>query len=212
MESELMAAAQGEQAASPSRGGRGRLFRRPLLAGLSAVAVAVLVAACSNGNGSAAAADGTSSTQKDSGGTTISTRAIPGVGTVLTDQSGKTLYSPLQEAHGMITCTASCLSFWFPVTIGNGAAPKAPGTLTGTLGSVAQPDGGSRQLTYNGQPLYTFRLDSAPGQAHGNNFTDHFGGQTFNWHAVTSAAGTATHGQPASSPSSSAYPGGTSGY
>jgi predicted lipoprotein with Yx(FWY)xxD motif len=189
-----------------------RRFRRPLLAGLSALAVAGLVAACGTGSGSTAAAGGTGSVQKDSGGITVSTRAIPGVGTVLTDQSGKTLYSPRQEADGMIKCTASCLSFWFPVTIGNGAAPRAAASLTGTLGSIQRPDGGGRQLTYDGKPLYSFRLDDAPGQTHGNDFTDHFGGLTFNWNAVTSTTATATHGQPASSPSSNPYQSGSSGY
>jgi predicted lipoprotein with Yx(FWY)xxD motif len=212
-------AAQGGEISNPSPGGYDRPFRRPLMAGLAAaaaaLAVAVLLAACGNGNGngSAAAAGGTGGIQqRDSGGTIISTRTIPGIGTVLTDQSGKTLYSPLQEAHGVIKCTASCLSFWFPVTIGNGAEPHAAATLTGTLGSIQRSDDGGRQLTYNGQPLYTFRLDDAPGQTHGNNFSDHFGGQTFTWHAVTSAAGAATQGQPGSSPGYSSYQGGSSGY
>jgi predicted lipoprotein with Yx(FWY)xxD motif len=130
---------------------------------------------------------------------------------VLTDQSGKTLYSPQQEAGGVIKCTASCLSFWFPVTVGNGAAPHAASMVTGTLGTIQRPGGGGRQLTYDGKPLYTFRLDSGPGQVHGNNFRDQFGGQSFTWHAVTNSGGAATSGQPSSPPSYS-YQGGNSGY
>jgi hypothetical protein len=50
-------------------------------------------------------------------------------------------------------------------------------------------------------------LDTGPGQLHGNNFSDQFGGQSFTWHAVTASGGTATSGQPSSSPSYS-YQGG----
>jgi predicted lipoprotein with Yx(FWY)xxD motif len=189
-----------------------RLPHRPLVAGLAAVAAAGVLAACSSGNGTAAAAGGAGNgQQKDASGITVSARTVAGVGTVLTDQSGKTLYSPQQEAGGMIRCTASCLSFWFPVTVGQGAAPRAASTVTGTLGTIQRPDGGGRQLAYDGKPLYTFRLDTGPGQLHGNNYSDQFGSQSFTWHAVTASGGAATSGQPSSPPSYS-YQGGNSGY
>jgi predicted lipoprotein with Yx(FWY)xxD motif len=183
----------------------GRLPHRPLVAGLAGLATAGLLAACSSGNGAAATAG--SGQQQATAGITVSARTVTGVGTVLTDQSGKTLYSPQQEAGGVIKCVASCLSFWFPVTVGKGAAPRAASTVTGTLGTIRRPDGGGRQLTYDGKPLYTFRLDTGPGQVHGNNFSDHFGSQSFTWHAVTTGGGAATSGQPSSSPSYS-YQGG----
>jgi len=182
-----------------------RLPHRPLVAGLAGLAAAGLLAACSNG--AASAGGGTGSGQQNASGTTVSAHTVTGVGTVLTDQSGKTLYTPQQEAGGMIKCTASCLSFWFPVTLGKGAAPHAASTVTGTLGTIQRPNDGGRQLTYDGKPLYTFRLDTGPGQVHGNNFTDHFGSQSFTWHAVTAGGGAPTSGQPSSSPSYS-YGGG----
>jgi predicted lipoprotein with Yx(FWY)xxD motif len=188
-----------------------RLPRRPLVAGLAGLAAAGLLAACSSGNGTAAASGGTGSGQKDASAITVSAHTMTGVGTVLTDQSGKTLYTPQQEAGGVIKCTASCLSFWFPVTVGKGAAPHAASNVTGTLGTIQRPDGGGSQLTYDGKPLYTFRLDSGPGQLHGNNFSDQFGSQSFTWHAVTVGGGAATSGQPSSQPSSS-YQGGGGGY
>jgi predicted lipoprotein with Yx(FWY)xxD motif len=176
--------------------------------GLAGLAAAGLLAACGSGNGTAAAAGGTGSgQQKDASGITVSSRTVAGVGAVLTNQSGMTLYTPQQEAGGVIKCTASCLSFWFPVTVGKGAAPHAASTITGTLGTIQRPDGGGSQLTYDGKPLYTFRLDTGPGQVHGNNFSDHFGGQSFTWHAVTASGGAPVSGQPSSSPSYS-YPAG----
>ncbi|MGH3209327.1 MAG: COG4315 family predicted lipoprotein [Trebonia sp.] len=200
---------QGRGTGRSHSGTRGGL---PLAAVLAAVAAAGLVAGCSSGSSTASAAGGGGGTQaKNAAGVTISTRAVTGVGTVLTDQSGKTLYTPLQEASGVIKCTGSCLGFWFPVTVGNGAAPRATTTLPGTLSSIQRPDG-SRQLTYNGKPLYTFRLDSAPGQVRGNDFTDSFGGQSFSWHAATASGTAPAPAQPSSGPSGSNYGSGAGGY
>jgi predicted lipoprotein with Yx(FWY)xxD motif len=175
-------------------------------AGLAAIALAGLVAACSSAAGAAPAAG---SAQQGASGSTISARQIAGVGTVLTDQAGKTLYTPQQEAGGTIKCTGSCLSFWIPVTTAKGAVPHAVKGLSGTLGSVQRPDGGGRQLTYNGGPLYTFRLDTGPGQDHGNNFSDNFGAQVFTWHAATASGTAPAPSQPASPPAGNGgYPGG----
>jgi len=67
------------------------------------------------------------------------------------------------------------------------------------------------QLTYNGRPLYTFRLDRSPGQAKGNDFVDDFGSVSFTWRAVTAkvtAAGSGSGGAtPGSTPSSGYTPG-----
>jgi predicted lipoprotein with Yx(FWY)xxD motif len=212
MTSESKPLAGGRETARTNRGGHGWLVHHRLVTGLAAAALAGLLAACGSGGGSTAAAGGAADAQqKDAGQIAVSTRTVAGVGTVLIDQSGKTLYTSQQEARGVIKCTGSCRGFWFPVTVGKGATPRAASTVTGTLGSIQRSDDRTRQLTYNGQPLYTFRLDVAPGQTHGNDFTDQFGGQSFTWHAVTAAAGTATPGQPGS-PSSNPYQGGSLGY
>jgi predicted lipoprotein with Yx(FWY)xxD motif len=179
---------------------------RNLTAGIALAAAGCLLAAC----GSTAASGSTSGSgqQSASHGAVVSVRSLPGIGTVLVASSGRTLYSPLQEADGKILCTGSCLSFWFPVQVTAGTGLHAPAGVTGKLGTIRTP-GGTTQLTIDGRPLYTFRLDQAPGQAHGNDFTDHFGGMSFTWHAIT-ASGTpaaGTQGNPA--PSYSAPAGGT---
>jgi predicted lipoprotein with Yx(FWY)xxD motif len=182
--------------------------RGPVVAALTAAAAAAVLAGCaSGGNGSSSAASGSAGGGQQSGAaTTIASRQVSGVGTVLTDQSGKTLYTPEQEANGTIKCTGSCLSFWFPVTVASGVTPHAGSGLTGKLASIQRPDGTS-QVTYNGEPLYTFKLDSGPGQTHGNDFTDSFGGQSFVWHAAT-ASGTAPAPAPSSNPASGYNQGG----
>ena len=192
---------------SPSQAGRARqraLRRGATLSGLAVTAA--LVAACgSPGGNTATSGGGGSNGSVAAANAAVSTRQLSGVGTVLVTSSGRTIYTPKvpAEVNGNIKCTSSCLSFWFPVT----ASSVSPGSsgLPGTLGTVHLPDG-TTQLTYNGRPLYTFRLDTAPGQAHGNNFTDHFNGTTFTWQAVT-ASGKPGAGAPAPSPSYNNQPG-----
>jgi predicted lipoprotein with Yx(FWY)xxD motif len=185
-----------------------RVFGRAIRPGLAAAAIASLAAACGS-SGASAGASGTAAPGDQpvtSHGSVISTASLPGIGTVLVTPSGKTVYSPQQEARGKILCVGGCLSFWFPVSVARGAALHAASGLDGVLGTVHRPGGGT-QLTYNGKPLYTFRLDGSPGQANGNNFTDHFGSLSFTWHALTTAGTPAKAGSPSSS-----YAGGSSGY
>jgi predicted lipoprotein with Yx(FWY)xxD motif len=183
------------------------------VAGLAAVAAAGLVAGCSSGSSPTSAGSGNSGQSQGAAvGVTISTRSVSGVGTVLTDKSGKTLYSPRQEASGAIKCTGSCLGFWFPLTVASGVTPQAGSGVAGTLGSIQRPDG-TRQLTYNSAPLYTFRLDTAPGQAHGNNFSYSFNGQSFTWEAETTGAKAPAPASTPSQPGNSGYNyGGGGGY
>ena len=115
MISEHKATLRSRRPDGPSRTGRGRSARRAIVLSLGAAAAAALVAACGGpgglygtGGGSAAGAAHHASA---SHGSAISARTLPGVGTVLVDRSGKTLYSPQQEAHGMIMCTGGCLNF-----------------------------------------------------------------------------------------------------
>jgi predicted lipoprotein with Yx(FWY)xxD motif len=176
--------------------------------GLVGAALIGLLAACGSGPASAGASgnEGPGHQGAAASGELISVRSLPGIGSVLVTRSGKTLYSPQQEAQGKILCTGACLGFWFPVPVAPGAHLQDPGGVTGVLGTIRRP-GGVTQLTYDGRPLYTFRLDQAPGQATGNNFTDHFGSASFTWHAVT--PGGAPAGASTSGPS---YPDGSSGY
>lgn len=203
------APAIGPQRGGTKLGGLGPAMHGSVLAGLAAAA-ALLLAACGSSGSSAASSGSGGKSQHAVGshGTVVAERQVSGVGTVLVDQAGKTIYSPEQEANGTIRCTSSCLSFWFPVTVSSaGAAPHVTG-LGGVLGTIRRPDDGKTQLTYNGRPLYTFRLDQSAGQTHGNNFTDSFGGTSFTWQAVATHGGaTGGSGPVHASPGGSAYQG-----
>jgi predicted lipoprotein with Yx(FWY)xxD motif len=98
-------------------------------------------------------------------GTTLKTAVIGGT-TVLTNGKGLTLYSFAPDTPTASKCYGSCAAYWPPV-IGTAAAGSG---LPGKTGTIRRTDG-TRQLTYNGHPLYTYIGDSAPGQAHGNDIT-----------------------------------------
>jgi predicted lipoprotein with Yx(FWY)xxD motif len=182
-------------------------------ASLATVATAGLLAACAGPGGAASPASRAGGQgPAASGGAVITARQLSGVGAVLVDRAGKTIYSPEQEATRKILCTSSCLSFWFPVTVASAHVPGRASGIGGVLGTIRRPDDGKIQLTYNGKPLYTFRLDRSPGQDHGNNFRDSFGGTSFTWQAVTTTGGAARGPGPAGAAPSSAYPGSGSGY
>ena len=107
-------------------------------------------------------------------GTGLKTKVIGGT-TVLTNARGFTLYSFAPDTPASSKCYGSCAAYWPPVT---GTAAASPG-LPGRIGTITRT-GGSRQLTYNGHPLYTYIGDSAPGQAKGNNLNLNGG----LWHEV----------------------------
>jgi predicted lipoprotein with Yx(FWY)xxD motif len=98
---------------------------------------------------------------------------IPGVGTVLVDSGGFTLYHLQGETTSTLQCTGSCLSTWPPLLDNSGATPTRGAGVTGTLSTFSPPSGGT-QVAYNGMPLHTFTGDSAPGQASGQGVADFF--------------------------------------
>ena len=132
------------------------------LLGVGAVAVLVLAACGKSSNAP-------SSTGNHPGGVatlTVNTRNAAGVGTVLVDAKGLTLYHLKTESGSTIQCTGSCASTWPPLLFSGNGSPTGGSHVTGALATVKRPDGGT-QVTYMGMTLYTYAGDSAPGQAHG---------------------------------------------
>ncbi|MBV8949357.1 MAG: hypothetical protein JOZ99_00660 [Actinobacteria bacterium] len=172
-----------------------RLFA--VAAGLSAAAL--LLAACGAGGYGNGGSSKRSSAPLDTG-STVTTKRIAGR-TVLVAADGRALYTPEQEAGGMIRCTGACLQIWEPLT--PQAAQPTGAVGSGTLGVLARPDG-TRQVTFNGNPVYRFVYDRT-GTVNGDGFRDAFGGQQFTWHVVTAGDG-------ASSTPSSTAPSSSSGF
>jgi predicted lipoprotein with Yx(FWY)xxD motif len=133
-------------------------------AALAAVALVLLGLAVAGANSAAPAAMGAA----------LRTATIGGR-TVLTNAKGFTLYSFAPDTRASSKCYGSCATYWPPVA---GTAAAGAG-LPGKVGTITRT-GGSHQLTYNGQPLYTYIGDTAPGQARGNNLNLNGG----LWHEV----------------------------
>lgn len=126
--------------------------------------------------------------------TSVGTLNHPELGQILVDSADMTLYFADQERDGSIECVDECLGFWFPVAPAERAAPSVPGVQG--LGVLHRDDSGQDQLTFQGRPLYTFRLDSKRGDISGDNLSDVFDGTFFTWHAAR-VADTATPAPPA---------------
>ena len=132
-------------------------------------AAAVLFAACGGSSNYSA----TSSNAKpaahatSSSGTTVKT-APSSVGTILVDSRGMTLYHLSAEQNGRFICTNSaCTGIWHPLTVSAGATPGGVSSLS----TIKRPDG-TTQVTYKGDPLYTFAQDQQPGEAKGEGIKD----------------------------------------
>jgi predicted lipoprotein with Yx(FWY)xxD motif len=98
----------------------------------------------------------------------ISSRTVSGLGAILVNSSGRTLYTFAPDTAKKVTCdSSSCTSVWPPMMLPAGDKPVGVGAvMSSLLGSDPDPHGG-KVVTYNGWPLYTFSGDSSAGDTHG---------------------------------------------
>jgi predicted lipoprotein with Yx(FWY)xxD motif len=104
----------------------------------------------------------------------VSLGSVAGLGQVLVDSEGHTLYAFSKDNGGTSTCEGACAKAWPPLLITHGEPEPSNGASASRLGTITRPDG-DRQVTYAGHPLYGFSGDKNPGQATGNGATA-FGG------------------------------------
>jgi predicted lipoprotein with Yx(FWY)xxD motif len=147
---------------------------------LVSVAAAALLVSC----GSSAATGGGERDQPGNLALELHLHGVSGIGTVLTDPSGRALYTADQEARGLVKCTGACLRVFMPLL---GTSVAAPSSVTSTTGTIRRPDTAQQQVTYKGAPLYTYVQDGAWGDAEGNGLHDTFGATHLTWHAVVVA-------------------------
>ena len=153
--------------------------RTKLVAGVGgALGAAVVVAACSSGGTSSAAAPaapttgGSSSSASASPGGTVITTAKSTAGTVLASGTGRAIYLWAKDTGTMSNCNGACASAWPPVTT-TANATAAGSAKASDIGTITRSDG-TKQVTYDGHPLYYFAGDSGAGQANGQG-SDGFG-------------------------------------
>ena len=133
--------------------------------------VALLTAAC-GGMGN------TQSTAPPAAHTSHSavTAASSSLGTIVVGSNGKTLYLFAKDRNGASSCTGPCTKIWPPYAPTSSSSGAGPGARAALLGSMTRTDG-TRQLTYNGHPLYMYSGDTKPGNVSGqgiNGFGAHW--------------------------------------
>jgi len=179
-----------------------------VLSGLGLVGTALLIAAC---GGSSSGAKPSSPASSSHGPTfakvTLSTSKGP-MGTYLTGSSGRALYLWAADSRGESTCSGACARVWPPLLAS--ATPNAAGGVNSSdLGTIVRSDG-SKQVTYNGHPLYYYVADPGAGTTHGQG-SDSFGAKW--WLVAPSGDGiTATDASGSSGSSGGSSSGGGSSW
>lgn len=164
-----------------------------LLAGLALVAV-LAIAGCGGGDSSAESrgyggggettgGDVTAAPNPEEGATFVSVASVDGLGQILVDSAGHTLYDFHKDKGTTSSCYNACAAAWPPL-LTKGEPHASNGAQEGMIGTTKRKDG-SEQVTYNGSPLYTFTGDKGPGEANGND-VDAFGAE---WYALTPSGG-----------------------
>jgi predicted lipoprotein with Yx(FWY)xxD motif len=91
--------------------------------------------------------------------------ASSSVGTYVDDSAGHALYFFAADTPGHSNCTGSCLTYW-PIEPAPATTPTALAGITAMLGALTRPDG-TKQMTIDNLPVYTYSGDSSPGMTSG---------------------------------------------
>lgn len=125
------------------------------------------------------AAETAAAPNPEEGATFVSVAAVPGLGRVLVDSRGLTLYAFDRDQGAKPSCYGGCAAAWPPL-LSDGDPHASNGAIPAKVGSTERRDG-SVQVTYDGRPLHTYAQDQAPGDAEGDGVAS-FGGE---WQALT---------------------------
>ena len=124
---------------------------------------------------------GVASAARTSSGAAKVSVASTGLGRVLVDGHGRTLYLFAKDRRGKSACAGSCAAFWPPL-IATGKPLAGAGVQSKLLGTTRRADG-RLQVTYNHHPLYSFAKDVRKGDTKGEGL-EAFGAE---WYAVSPA-------------------------
>jgi predicted lipoprotein with Yx(FWY)xxD motif len=166
---------------------------------VSAALVALVIAGCGGGGDQATAASPSTSSMSASTGSGTIAVSNTGLGKVLADSQGQTVYLFKKDTASKSMCSGACTHEWPPVAA-KGKPTAGTGVTESKLGTIARSDG-SQQVTYNGHPLYTFQGDSKPGDVSGQGLSD-FGAT---WWAVSPSGNEVTSSGSSSSSSGAGW-------
>jgi predicted lipoprotein with Yx(FWY)xxD motif len=176
-------------------------FPNKVLVGGSVFAAAAILAGC--GGGSSNPTTSTISLGSSANpATKFSIANVSGVGSVVVDRKGRTVYILTSGGKTNVPCTdaSGCTKLWpdLPLPGGASAATAGTGVKASLLGTKKLSDG-ETYPTYNGWLMYEYAADTGPGQANGQGIKS-FGGTWYVLNAsgtpVTSGSGGGGGGYP----------------
>ena len=169
-----------------------------VLGGGGLAVLAAVAAGCGGGGATAASAP----PKTASGQAATVGISSTGIGQILVNSQGRTLYLFKADQGTKSACTGTCAGAWPPLLV-KGKPTLGNGINASLVGTATRPEG-TTQVTYNGHPLYLFAQDQKAGETNGQGVSA-FGAA---WFALNSA-GNQVSAQP---PSSSSSGGGRLGY
>lgn len=116
----------------------------------------------------------------DAGPARVEVGTIAGIGEVLVDGQGRTLYLFEPDEATQVTCTGGCADKWPPLVAMEGAEPEVGGSVDAAVVSTVADEVGAEVLTFEDWPLYRYTSDEV-GEASGTG-KDQNGGV---WWALT---------------------------
>jgi predicted lipoprotein with Yx(FWY)xxD motif len=128
---------------------------------IGATAVGLILSACGS---SQTATSSSASAQGSANGVTVSTTSAS-LGTFLVGPDSKSLYLFEADTSSQSTCSGACAQTWPPLT--TSGPPIAGSGLMQSLLAISQRGDGTKQVVYNGHPLYFYAGDTKAGDTSG---------------------------------------------
>jgi predicted lipoprotein with Yx(FWY)xxD motif len=159
---------------------------------LGAGGLAALAAAAAGCGGGGATAASSAPPKTASGQAATVGISNTGIGQILVDSQGRSLYLFKADQGTKSACTGACAGAWPPLLV-TGKPTVGSGVNGSLVGTTTRPEG-KTQVTYNGHPLYRFAQDQNALETNGQGVSA-FGAA---WFALNSAGNQVT-AQPSSS-------------
>ncbi|MFF3391919.1 hypothetical protein ACFYW1_13440 [Streptomyces sp. NPDC002669] len=132
---------------------------------LLAIPLVLGLVACGTGSDGGTGGTGDGKKPVEAAPGTEVTVADVGLGSILVDGQGRTLYAFTKDKEATSNCDAECIAVW-PALTSPSPAAAGRGVEKSLLREARQP-GGAVQVTYGDWPLYYYVGDMAPGDVNG---------------------------------------------
>jgi predicted lipoprotein with Yx(FWY)xxD motif len=151
-----------------------------------AVAAALIVVAVAGCGGSSNAGATPSTTTSKAKAASVDVRDT-GLGKILVDAHGRTLYLFEKDSGPKSTCFGACAAAWPPFRT-SGRPRAGSGAKASLIRTTARSDGRA-EVTYNGHPLYYYAGDQKAGDTNGQDLNQFGAG----WYVLSPAGAKIGH-------------------